>query len=84
MYIYFLSDYTVNEFQQSHDTSTDINYNKTDVTFEKNKWYKGMDGSNFKDFIEYTGTSPIQISDFTENEILCKDYLQRVIDSFNN
>ena len=33
---------------------------------------------------EYNGASPMQISDFTSDEIFCESYLQRVINSFNN
>lgn len=52
------------------------------VVLEKYKWYKTTDMSFFKDAVEYTGKSPIEMSDFTDEKIYCKTYFQRVINSF--
>ncbi len=50
---------------------------------EKGEWFT-MTGSHFNsNDKQYTGPSPIQLSDFAENEIFCKSYLERIIASFN-
>ena len=40
--------------------------------------------SEFENFEEYTGPSPIQASDFASSEIYCSSYLNKIIASFNN
>lgn len=45
------------------------------------KWYKGENtGENFK---EYSDVSPISLDDFTDEQIYCRSYLERIINSFN-
>ncbi len=45
------------------------------------EWYKVDEGdANFK---EYKDVSPISIGDFTDEQIYCKSYLEKIINSFN-
>ena len=48
-----------------------------------NRWcvWGNYDGSLYET-AEYTGKSPINLSDFTEGEIYCKSYLEKIIKSF--
>ena len=46
------------------------------------KWYSS--GYGYKNFKEYIGTAPITLDDFTDEQIYCKSYLERIINSFNN
>ena len=73
MYIFFQNDF---DFQKPNGESV--------YHFEKQKWYLLTDGSNFNQdtMFEYTGESPIKMTDFKENEIFCKSYLERIIASF--
>lgn len=73
MYMFFLTDDTIELINQSYG-----------LKVEKNKWYYVSYSAHLEEMEEYNGPSPIQISDFADNEIYCKDYLQRIIDSFNN
>lgn len=83
-YMYTHSDSVVNYWQDRHDNCNDEGANnKTDTVFKKYKWYKSIKGSMFGDAVEYTGPSPISLDDFTDEQIYCKSYLKRVIDSFN-
>lgn len=50
---------------------------------ETNKWYTVVSGNDFNQINEYTGKCPISITDFSEDGIFCKSYLERVIQSFN-
>lgn len=72
-YMFTLGEYARSEMEK-----------KAGFHVELYKWYYGKDASAFTDLKEYPGPSPIQISDFAENEIYCKSYLERIIASFNN
>ena len=51
----------------------------------KHQWYYTEDLSNYNGWREYTGESPIQLSDFTDSQIYCRSYLERIINNgFNN
>lgn len=45
------------------------------------KWY--YSGYEYQNFKEYNGNSPINLNDFTDEQIYCKSYLERIINSFN-
>ena len=68
------------------DENTELNNGRNDYSFEKGKWYVRTNDSVFNQetTMEYTGSSPIQLSEFSDDEIFCKTYLERVIGSFNN
>ena len=60
---------------------------KDDVSrnFENCKWYFAVNSSYLNATSQvYTGTVPSQILEFTDDQIYCQTYLQRIIDSFNN
>ena len=47
----------------------------------KEKYNRWALNDNYEE-ITYTGKSPINLSDFTEGEIYCKSYLEKIIKSF--
>ena len=53
-----------------------------DGQLKPEKWY-AVHNMGDGELEEYNGASPMQISDFTSDEIFCESYLQRVINSFN-
>ncbi len=55
----------------------------TGVNCERFNWYHASDDLHFSNFSEYSGVSPISLDDFTEEQIYCKSYLERIIKSFN-
>lgn len=56
-----------------------VNY---DEEIKRGQWYEIINNSGA--YKEYTGPSPIQVSDFTNGTIACQTYLERVIASFGN
>lgn len=53
-------------------------------SIELYKWYFATDCSMFTDAKEYTGKSPISLSNFENETIISQSYLERIIASFNN
>lgn len=72
-YLFFFEDY-------------ELNVGSSHFYFEKQKWYFSTNGATFnQDTVsEYTGASPIQLTDYSDDQIYCKTYLERVINSFNH
>lgn len=80
LYICPITDLAIQSFKEK------MQEDNVSFILEKGKWFTlSNGGSHFaSNDSQYTGPSPIQLSDFTENEIFCKSYLERVIASFNN
>lgn len=75
------SELAVESLEGMMQTANDVSF-----AIEKGKWITmraGLCYFSSGDEI-YTGPSPIQLSDFTTDQILCKSYLERIIASFNN
>lgn len=56
--------------------------NDIGVTTQKYKWYQTNNASLYIGWTEYIGNCPINLANFTTNEIKSETYLQKVIDSF--
>lgn len=71
-YLFNTQDYETNQYNG-------------DYKFESYQWYYTTSTSEFtkETTKEYNGTCPIQMSDFTEDQIYCQSFLERVIDNFN-
>ena len=67
----------------SSDNAIKENLGGNDGQLKPEKWYVAPNTDD-GEVEEYNGASPMQISDFTSDEIFCESYLQRVINSFNN
>lgn len=88
------SDFLVLAIQYENDFGVAILDGKNQKTYvyhdTKNFWGRGMVKEKYNRWalndnyeeITYTGKSPINLSDFTEGEIYCKSYLEKIIKSF--
>lgn len=75
----------IGKFYFFNTKAYETNQYEGDYQFESYKWYCSTSMSEFtkETTQEYNGPSPIQMSDFTEEQIYSQSYLQRIIDSFS-
>lgn len=59
-------------------------YRINGFNMKKGQWYRYNDNGEVPVLEEYNGESPIKITDFTDEKIYSKSYLERLIASFNN
>ena len=82
--IYIINSGTVYVFALTDDGKQrieDLSY----VSIDKYKWYYGTDNiGSIENCKEYKGNSPISSDDFKNEEIICKSYLEKIINSFEN